>query len=656
MDRVVIENVYPEIDCGKTPIKRVVGGEISVRADIFCDGRDKISASLLYRKEDEDNWKETPMDPLENDRWSGKFTAREMGRYRYSVKAWIDRFATWQRDLEKKYDAGRDVEVELLIGSKHLDEAAGKAEGGDEKLLKEYSRILEKGEGIEEAVRLALSEEVTGLMEKYGENSSVTTYDKGLPVRVDRRKALFSAWYEMFPRSCSPDPDEHGTFKDCERILPKIADMGFDVLYFPPIHPIGKTNRRGRNNSPQPDSDAPGSPWSIGSEEGGHKSVHPKLGTVEEFEELVEKAESQGLEIALDLTFNCSFDHPYLEEHPEWFEHRPDGSIQFAENPPKEYKDVVPLDFETENWKELWEELKSIVLFWIDKGVKIFRVDNPHTKPFKFWKWLIREVKEEYPETIFLSEAFTRPKVMYKLAKIGFCQSYTYFTWRNTKGELTEYLKELTEDECSEYFRPNFWPNTPDILPEYLQYGGRPAFIIRFILASTLSSNYGIYGPAFELCVDESAPDKEEYEDSEKYEIKNWDRDRPGNIKNVIKRVNRIRKNNPALQSTRNLEFLETDNEKIISYLKATDDDSNIILTVVSLDPHNKRAGWIRVPRGRLNIPDEQPYLVNDLLSGDKYIWDEEWNYVELDPSRMPAHIFEVRSKLRKEKDFDYFI
>lgn len=424
----------------------------------------------------------------------------------------------------------------------------------------------------------------------------------------------------------------------------------------PPIHPIGRTNRRGGNNSPEARPDDPGSPWSIGNEEGGHKSVHPKLGTIKDFEELVKEAEKNGLEIALDLSFSCSYDHPYIEEHPEWFERRPDGSIQYAENPPKKYQDIVPFNFETDEWRELWKELKSIVLFWIEKGVYIFRVDNPHTKPFDFWEWLIKEVRQEYPEVIFLSEAFTRPKVMYRLAKVGFNQSYTYFTWRNTKQELMDYLTELTQEEVREYFRPHFWPNTPDILPEYLQYGGRPAFIIRLVLAGTLSSNYGIYGAAFELCVTDAIPKKEEYMNSEKYEIKNWNWDKPGNIRDVVKRLNRIRRQNEALQTTRNLEFYEMDNEDIISYGKVTESLSNIILTVVNLDPHHTQSGWVRVPIGRLGIKPDEPYLVHDHLGHDKYIWHNEWNYVELDPEKMPAHIFEVRGGLKHEEDFDYFM
>ncbi|KXB07171.1 hypothetical protein AKJ51_01895 [candidate division MSBL1 archaeon SCGC-AAA382A20] len=654
--RVTIENVEPKIECGNYPVKRVVGEKVVVQADVFSDGRFEIDASLLYRKKRENNWNEVSMDFLGNDRWEGEFSVEELGTYYYTVQGRVDHYETWQKDLRKKKEAGQDLQTEFPIGANFLKKAAERASDKDKEKLKKYSKKLEEHENIEETVQLALSDEITRLMETYPDKRTNTTYSKELPVTVDRKKALFSSWYEIFPRSCGSQSDEYGTFKDCEELLPEIASMGFDVLYFPPIHPIGETNRRGKNNSSKVDPESPGSPWSIGSEAGGHKSVHPELGTVEDFERLVTSAEKHGLEIALDLTFNCSFDHPYIEEHPEWFKFRPDGSIQHAENPPKKYVDVVPFDFDTDNWRELWNELKDIVMFWIDKGVKIFRVDNPHTKPFDFWEWLIAEVKEENPEVIFLSEAFTRPKVMYKLAKIGFTQSYTYFTWRNTKWEIIRYLEELTTGEVSQYFRPNFWPNTPDILPEYLQHGGKPAFIIRLILAATLSSNYGIYGPPYELCVSEAPPNEEVYKNSEKYEIKNWDRNNPGNIKNIVKRVNEIRHRNPALQTTWNLEFTETDNKEIISYMKTSEDLSNVILVVVNLDPHNTQSGWVQVPVGELGISLDKPYLVHDLLSDEKYIWYGEWNYIELDPEKMPTHVFQLKRKLKHEKDFDYFM
>jgi len=654
--RVVIENVKPEINGGKLPIKRVIGEKIVVQADIFCDGHYDIAASLLYRKANEEKWKEVLMRALGNDRWEGVFTVEELGSYYYTVRGWIDHFQTWQKDLKKRYEASHDIKVDLSIGSGFMEKAAERASGPDVEKLRTFAKVLGDEKDVDKAVSVALSDDVTSLMKAYPDKSLSTTYEKELAIFVDRKKALFSTWYEIFPRSCSPELGRHGTFGDCERLLPEIARMGFDVLYLPPIHPIAKTKRKGKNNSPVAGPKDPGSPWAIGSDEGGHKSIHPQLGTMEDFERLVNRAKDHGIEIALDLTFQCSNDHPYVKEHPEWFLWRPDGTIQYAENPPKKYDDVIPFNFETENWRELWGELKSIVLFWIEKGVRIFRVDNPHTKPFAFWQWLIEEIKGKYPDVILLSESFTRPKVMYRLAKVGFTQSYTYFTWRNTKREFMEYLTELTQSEVREYLRPNFWPNTPDILPGHLQYGGRPAFIIRLVLAATLSSNYGIYGPAFESLEAEALAGKEEYMNSEKYEIKNWERDKPGNLRDLIARLNQIRRENPALQTTWNLRFYEVDNENLIFYGKATEDFSNILLIAVNLDPFHTHSGWVRVPVDELGIPQGHPYLVHDLLSDDKYIWQGERNYVELNPQVLPAQIFRVRKRLRREEDFDYFM
>jgi len=470
------------------------------------------------------------------------------------------------------------------------------------------------------------------------------TYSKELTVEVDREKARFSSWYEMFPRSCTSRPDSHGTFKDCEKRLPYISEMGFDVLYFPPIHPIGHTNRKGKNNAITARPSDPGTPWAIGSEEGGHKSIHPQLGTLEDFRHLMARAQEFGIEIALDLAFQCSPDHPYVREHPEWFRWRPDGTVQYAENPPKKYQDIYPLEFETDNWKELWEELKSIVLFWIAQGVRIFRVDNPHTKPFTFWEWLIVEVKKDYPEVIFLSEAFTRPKIMYHLAKLGFTQSYTYFTWRNVKWELIQYFTELTQSEVREFFYPNLWPNTPDILNDYLRNGGRPAFMTRLVLAATLGANYGIYGPPFELCENRRKDrESEEYLESEKYELKQWDIESPGSLKDFIARINSIRSNNPALQSNLNLHFHAIDNEQLICYSKCTEDLSNIMLVIVNLDYNYKQSGWTNLPTEELGIDSNEIYLVHDLIDGSTYRWQGANNYIELDPHKMPAHIFSVQ-------------
>jgi starch synthase (maltosyl-transferring) len=654
--RVTIENVKPEINSGTFPIKRVIGEKVIVEADIFADGHDSVLALLLFKKHGDQKWKESPMRFIENDRWRGEFIVEEIGIYLYTFQGLVDHFKTWQKDLKKRFLAGQDISVDILIGVQHLEEASKRSSEPEKKKLKEFADLLRSEKDRDRVFALAMSEEVNDLMDIYLDRKLATFYEKELPVVVDRKKALFSSWYEIFPRSCSSQPGRHGKFKDCEMLLSDIQKMGFDVLYFPPIHPIGRTNRKGKNNSLQVDPNDVGSPWAIGSEEGGHKAVHPELGTVEDFTELIDKAKEHGMEIAMDLAFQCSPDHPYIKEHPEWFRWRPDGSVQYAENPPKKYEDILPLNFETENWQELWNELKSIIIFWIEKGVRMFRMDNPHTKPFAFWEWLITGIKRDYPDVIFLSEAFTRPKVMYRLAKLGFTQSYTYFTWRNTKLEIMNYINELAQSDIREYFRPNFWPNTPDILPEHLQYGGRPAFMMRLVLAATLSSNYGIYGPAFELLIQEAISGKEEYIYSEKYEIKTWDWNKEGNLRDFIARVNTIRKENPALQATYNIQYYESDNDNLMFYGKATDDLSNIILMVVNLDPFHTHSGWLKVPINKFGIDPDQPYLVHDLLGDDKYIWQGERNYVEINPQICPAYIFRIRRRLKKEMDFDYFM
>jgi len=653
--RVVIEGVTPEINCGDYPIKRVIGESVTVQADIFTDGHDQITAVLLYRHAGKKKWQEIPMQFLVNDRWEAEFTVEGIGETTYTIEAWVDHFKTWQQDLLKRFEAGQNLKVELQIGAEFVEEAAKRAGANDAKKLQAWAKSLTTSKQ-DEAVATATSDDLTALMQKYPHKQHSARYDKELKVFVDRKKALFSAWYEPFPRSVNAATKKHGTFKDCEKLLPEIKELGFDIIYFPPIHPIGKTNRKGKNNSPTAKPGEPGSPWAIGAKEGGHKAIHPQLGTFKDFERLVKKANELDLEIALDLAYQCSPDHPYVKEHPEWFRWRPDGTVQYAENPPKKYQDVLPINFESENWQELWEELKSVVEFWIEKGVHVFRVDNPHTKPFAFWEWLIAEIKRDYPDVLFLSEAFTRPKVMYRLAKLGFTQSYTYFTWRNTKHEFMQYLTELTRTHVRDIFRPNFWPNTPDILPEHLQVGGKPAFVVRLVLAATLSSNYGVYGPAYELCVNDALEGKEEYLDSEKYEIKNWNRDEPGNIKSIMANINQIRKDNPALQTTWNVHFYDVDNEDLLCYGKLTDDLSNIIVVVVNLDYFHTQTGHIQIPIGDLGIPEQQPYLVHELLSDHKYIWHGEKNYIELDPQTFPAHIFRIHKRLRREHDFDYFM
>jgi starch synthase (maltosyl-transferring) len=597
------------------------------------------------------------MRPLVNDRWHGSFLVDELGRYFYTLQAWIDRFKTWRRDLQKRVAAGQDVALELLVGAELLEDAVSRANPDNAARLKRYGDILGGDRVTEVKIRTALSRELLRLMTVSPDRRFATTYEKQLAVEVERRRARFSSWYEMFPRSAALEPGQHGTLRDCENRLPYIAAMGFDVLYLPPIHPIGHTNRKGRNNSTVAEPEDVGSPWAIGSSTGGHKSVHPRLGTLSDFRHLVQRAAAEGIEIALDLAFQCSPDHPYVREHPEWFRRRPDGTVQFAENPPKKYEDIVPFDFECDAWQSLFNELLDVVRHWIAQGVRIFRVDNPHTKSFYFWEWLIRKIKAEHPATIFLAEAFTRPKIMYRLAQIGFTQSYTYFAWRNTKWELSTYFKELTTYPVREFFWPNLWPNTPDILTEYLQTGSRPAFIVRLILAATLGANYGIYGPAFEQALDTPLEvGKEEYRDSEKYQVRYWETGRPDSLKDLIARVNRIRRNNPALQQDCNLRFLSADNDQLICYSKYTDDRSNIVVVVVNLDPHHTHSGWVEMPLADLHLETQRPYQMHDLLSEARYLWSGGRNYIELSPQVMPGHIFTVRRRVRSERDFDYFM
>ncbi len=646
--RVIIERVSPEIDCGQYPAKRVSGEKVLVGADIFGDGADRITAVLCYRRTGDSSWSEVSMLPTGNDRWEGSFLAGAPGRMEFSVEAWIDHFVTWKSGLRKKVDAGQNVSVELQIGALLVEKAATRASGRDaERLIALVSLLKNADQDI--AVEAAETDELDALMHRYPDKSCATRYDRVLAVQVDPVIAGFSTWYELFPRSWGKEPGRHGSFNDCRRMLPLIARMGFDVIYLPPVHPVGVTKRKGRNNSLVAAADDPGSCWAIGGSEGGHCALHPELGTIEDFLGFVGEAADHGISIALDIAFQCSPDHPWVKEHPKWFKWRPDGTVQFAENPPKRYEDILPIDFETEEWESLWTELKNVFLFWIDKGVKIFRVDNPHTKAFLFWDWAIDSIRKDHPDTVFLAEAFTRPKVMARLAKGGYSQSYTYFTWRNTKHDLQEYLTELTTTELAEYMRPNFWPNTPDILHEELQQHGRPMFLIRMVLAATLSSNYGMYGPAYELC--ENVPvmeGKEEYLHSEKYEIKAWDMDRPGNIRAEITAVNHIRRENPALQQTRNVTFVRIDagggneHDMLIGYVKRSDDDRNVILTVVNLDPYKTHGGWLRFPLEQFGLSFDHRFRVEDLLSGRSYEWEGEWNFVSLNPGSTPAHIFNV--------------
>jgi starch synthase (maltosyl-transferring) len=638
--RVVIESVTPSVDGGRFSIKRCAGDTIVVEADVFADGHDQLRAVLLHRKRGERRWNEVEMAFLNNDRWRGQFAVPEVGTYEYSIAGWADHFASWRHDLER-WTADADIAISLAVGAEIITAAAGRAQGEDARRLKARAAELAADTTLKARREKGLEREFGALVARYPDRSRETVFGPVLAVTVDPPLARFSAWYELFPRATAAK--NHGTFKDCEARLDYVANLGFDVLYFPPIHPIGVTRRKGPNNSTTARPGDPGSPWAIGSKEGGHKAIHPQLGTEEDFKRLLRAARARGIEIALDIAYQCSPDHPYVTEHPEWFRHRPDGSVQYAENPPKKYEDIYPFNFETDAWQALWAELKSIFDHWIAVGVRVFRVDNPHTKPFAMWEWMISELKTAHPDVIFLSEAFTRPKIMHRLAKLGYTHSYTYFAWRNTKAELTEYFTELTRSPSREYFRPNVWPNTPDILTAQLQTGGRPAFMTRFVLASTLSGNYGIYGPAFELLEHEPRePGSEEYLHSEKYEIRNWDLARKDSIRDLIGQVNRIRRENPALREDWRLVFHAIDNDQLICYSKSTPDWSNVILVVVNIDPRYRQSGWVDLALPELGLAPGLPFQAHDLLTGARYTWRGSRNYVELDPQRMPAHILRL--------------
>jgi len=696
--RVIVERVWPDIDGGRFPIKRTVGERVTVTADIFADGHDLIAGVVRYRHlppgpkgpglhpdtvgrvlSDPPGWQETPLTPLDNDRWEGAFTVTELGAYEYTLDAWIDRFGSWLKGLGAKAEAGQDVSSELLEGAELIQQAVGRhvspgpKEPGlpsratdavgqvvldppaDNLRLLEIADVLRSNQPPLARLQVARDPSLRALMDARPDRSASTTYERALTVVVDPIRARFGAWYEMFTRSCTSDPRRSGTFREAESRLPDIAAMGFDVVYLPPVHPIGTTHRKGRNNSLIALPDDPGSPWAIGSRDGGHTAIDPGLGTIDDFDRFVDLANRLGLEVALDIAFQASPDHPWVEEHPAWFRHRPDGSIKYAENPPKKYQDIYPFDLENADWQSLWAALRDVLRFWIAHGVRIFRVDNPHTKALRFWEWAIAEIRREQPDAIFLAEAFTRPKVMRYLAKAGFTQSYTYFTWRNSPYELREYLTELTRTELQEYMRPNFFANTPDILHEYLQTGGRPAFEVRLITAATLAANYGIYS-GFELC--ENAPIKpgsEEYFDSEKYQIKPRDWNQAGALRELIARVNQIRRDYAALQQNATLAFHSTDNPHFLFFSKTNQGSGGSegsggsrgsgarVFIVVSTDPHWTQQGWVQMPIWEMGITARERYVVEDLLGGGRYTWRGEWNYVRLDPSERVAHIFVIR-------------
>lgn len=659
--RAVVENVTPQIDDGRFAVKRTVGDAFVVEADCFADGHDAIACALLWRREGATQWQAEPMTHVGNDRWRGSLRLDAIGRYRYTVCAWVDHFLSWQHDLARRVDL-EDLRMALRLGAQFVAGAAGRTNDAAERdrlqrWADELARTAAAANDVETLKRLALDPALSAMAARHPDLQFAYWYARELPLVVDRERARFSAWYEMFARSTSPEPGRHGTFADCERLLPYVAQMGFDVLYLPPIHPIGQLARKGKNNALVAGPDDVGSPWAIGAAEGGHRAVHPQLGTLEDFRRLVVRAQEHGLEIALDIAFQCAPDHPYVRERPEWFRRRPDGSVQYAENPPKKYQDIYPFDFESARWRELWLELAQVFEFWIGQGVKIFRVDNPHTKAFAFWQWAIDRLQAKHPDLIFLSEAFTRPRVMHRLAKLGFTQSYTYFAWRNTKRELTEYFTELARGPGRDYFRPNVWPNTPDILTEALQFGTRATFMARVALAATLSASYGIYGPAYELM--EQAPREpgsEEYLDSEKYQLRHWDRERPDSLAPFIGVLNRIRRANPALQRDDSLRFLPIDNEQMIAYAKSTPDLSNVIVCAVSLDPHHRQSGWLGLDLAAFGLADGQPYQMHDLVSGARYLWHGARNFVSLDPQRCPAHVFRLQRRVHREQDFDYFM
>jgi len=648
--RVVIEDVTPRVDDGRFPIKRVVGDVLSVESDAFGDGHDEVRVVLRWATPDSDEWHETEMQPLGNDRWRGAFGLARMGRHRYQVAAWIDHFRTWRHDLDKRVAAGQDVTVDLQIGAALIDQAAARAPSAERRRLQKWAADLRSGEAGAQ-----LPEALVGIVEGHPDRqhqSASAEYE----VVVDPAHARFSAWYEMFPRSASPDPARHGTFRDVIERLDYVERLGFDVLYLPPIHPIGRQFRKGPNNVTTSGPDDPGVPWAIGGPEGGHSAIHPQLGSPDDFDALVTAAAERGIRLALDVAFQASPDHPWVKEHPSWFRQRPDGTVQYAENPPKKYQDIYPFDFESEDWPALWQALHDVFAFWIERGVRVFRVDNPHTKAFGFWEWCIGSLKSKYPDVLFLSEAFTRPKVMYRLARIGFSQSYTYFTWRNEKQELTDYLQEITRPPVADFFRPNFWPNTPDILHEVLQTGGRPAFVARLVLASTMTANYGIYGPAYELMErTPREPASEEYRDSEKYQQRTWQLDRPDSLAPLVAQINRIRREHPALQTNERLWFHQIDNDQLIAYSKNTADRSDIVLVVVSLDFQRPQAGTLTLPLDGLGLPADRPFEVTDLLDGRPYIWTGAANSIELDPDTSPARIFQVKPRLRTEQQIETY-
>jgi len=658
--RAVIDAVLPSVDNGRFAAKCVAGEPFHVEAHCFCEGHDVLRVMLQWQREGDAVFTEVPMRLKWNDEWHAHFTPPAPGRYRYTVQAWVDAFESWHHELERRVDAA-DIRIAARVGAAEIAAAAQRAAAADAQSLSAWAKALEAGAAdpsVDASVlkAMALDEAMSAVMRRWPDRGHATALAPGFPLVADRERARYSTWYELFPRSASPEPGRHGTFADVQKLLPGIAQMGFDVLYFPPIHPIGRQQRKGKNNALTAEADDVGSPWAIGAIEGGHKDILPALGTHEDFRRLVQAARSHGMEIALDIAFQCAPDHPWVEQHPLWFKWRPDGTVQYAENPPKKYQDIYPFNFESEDWEAMWTELKGVFDHWIAQGVAVFRVDNPHTKAFPFWEWAITEIKRTHPEVIFLAEAFTRPKVMHRLAKLGYSQSYTYFTWRNAKEDLVEYFTELSTPPGVDYFRPNVWPNTPDILHEQLQGGSDAMFRLRLVLAATLSASYGIYGPAYELKEHlPRSPGSEEYLDSEKYQLRHWDRGRPDSLAAFIAHVNGIRREHAALQRNDTLHFLPIDNDQLIAYMKKSSDGRDVVVTVVNLDPWNAQVGWLQLDPALIDVPHDQWFQMHDLLGGARFMWRGGHHYIRLDPGEAPAHVMHVRRRTRTERDFDYY-
>lgn len=638
--RVVIDYVSPSINGGSFYIKRVVNEIVNIGAHILADGHDVLAASVLYKHENDKNWSETRMQLVVNDEWEAAFVVKKQGIYTYKVEAWVDYALNWQHGIERKIDDKQHVNSELLEGIELLKQIKERTEDNDSFYLDHLINIFADEQHYEESIREAQSERLHLIFTNHPQKILANT-SQDYQVYVDRKKARFSTWYEFFPRSASEHQGVHGTFKDCERLLPRVAKMGFDTLYFPPIHPIGEVNRKGKNNTTNAVEGDVGSTWGVGSRLGGHKAIHPELGNLEDFKTLIQKAKEQNIEIAMDYALQAAPDHPWVKEHPTWFKWRPDGTVQYAENPPKKYQDILPIYWESEDYKDLWQECLDTLLYWIDCGINVFRVDNPHTKPFYFWHWVITKVKAKHPDVIFLAEAFTAPKVMQQLAKQGYTQSYTYFTWRNSKHELIEYVEELTKGESSEYMQPNFWPNTPDINPYHLQGANESKHIQRYVLAATLSSSIGLYGPVYEYMMSDALLGKEEYLNSEKFQITHYDWTIENKLITVISKINHIRHQHEALQQTNNIKFCHIENDNLLAFYKWNDSKTNELLIIISLDAFNSQQGTLQLPLKELGISAGQKIEVKDLITNSAYNWANEWNFVELHPT-LPFHIFKI--------------